>query len=164
MDSCLQAALMLHTLTASWISVKWPLLSSLRSVRQLSAVRRIVTERLALTMLSFVACALVVPWLAPTVLAHIGSQTPFLTAPLWAMLAIATGIDLFIGAHAALIQTGNRVSYLPAFVVTGLVNLLAGVLLARTYGTAGVLACAIVSPLVINIWWLPREAWRQLAD
>ena len=76
-----------------------------------------------LTMLSFVACASVTPLLAPTALAYIGSQTPFVTTPIWVMLAIATGIDLFVGAHAALIQTGNRVSHLPAFVITALVNL-----------------------------------------
>ena len=159
----LQAALLLHTLTASWIAVKWPVFSSLRASRQLAIVRRMAAQRLALTMLSFVACALVVPLLAPTVLSHIGSRTPFVTTEIWAMLAIATGIDLFIGAHAALIQTGNRVSYLPAFVITGLVNLCAGAFLARSYGTTGVLTSAIVSPLLINAWWLPRDAWRQLA-
>ena len=133
----LQAALMLHTLTASWISVKWPLLSSLRAVGNFSSVRRLVAERLVLTMLSFVACASVTPLLAPTALAHIGSQTPFVTAPIWAMLAVATGIDLFVGAHAALIQTGNRVSHLPAFVITALVNLCAGSLLARSVRNCG---------------------------
>lgn len=160
----LQAALLLHTLTASWIAVKWPVFSSLRASRQLPVVRRMAAERLVLTMFSFIACASVVPLFAPAVLSHIGSRTPFVTSPIWAMLALATGIDLFIGAHAALIQTGNRVSYLPAFVITGLVNLCAGAFLAGSYGTAGVLASAIVSPLLINAWWLPREAWRQLAD
>jgi hypothetical protein len=159
-----QAALMLHTLAASWISVKWPLFSYLRATRKLAAVRRIAGERLILTMLTFVACASSVPLIASATLSHIGSQTPFVTPLVWAGLAVATGLDLFIGVHGALIQTGNRVSHLNAFVLTGLINLCAASLLARSYGTRGVLVSVVVSPLLINLWWLPREAWRQLDE
>ena len=155
---------MLHTLAFSWIAVKWPLFGLLRASRQTGMVRRIAQERIALSMLTFAVCAAVVPFVAPAFLFRIGSHTPFVTTIVWAMLAAATGIDLFVTIHAGLIQTGNRVSHLRPFVLTGLVNLGAAALLTRFFGPVGALTSAIVCPMLMTIWWLPREAWRQLAE
>ena len=158
----LQIVSLINGMSLPWLATQMPRISSLRAQNDFPTIRRIMKRRLSLSILTFVVMAVPVPWVLPWVLHLISSRTPFLGCGTWFLLVLASGQDLVVGAHVALMQAGNRVPYLTAFVATGLGGGLLAFLAGRVYGIEGMLFALVFSVLVYNAWWIPWTAWNQL--
>jgi hypothetical protein len=158
----LQILLMLHGVSATWLATQCPKIGSLRARGELAEVRKIMWHRTPLALGTFVAAVLLIPFVAPVAMRFIASKTPFVTPALWYLMAASVGLDLFVGLHAALIQTGNRTTHITGFVVTGIFGNVAALVAAHFSGTTAMLCALIASVLVFNAWWIPLAAWREI--
>ena len=158
----LQLALLLHGFSANWLWVKYPLISNLRVQGLVTEVINIVWKRMLLSLVTFAAGALVIILAAPLVLNYVHSRTQVLPRGQMIALFVIIGLDLIIGMHAAMMQTGNQVPHLNPFIVSGVLVTLLGWLLGRSYGIYGLIAAVALSQLFYNYWWTPWRCWRDL--
>ena len=110
-----------------------------------------------LSLVTFVAGAVVIILVAPLVLGYVGSRTQVLPNGQMMALFVVIGLDLIIGMHAAMMQTGNQVPHLNPFIVSGVLVTLLGWLLGRSYGIYGLIVAVALSQIIYNYWWTP---WR----
>ena len=158
----LQLALLLHGFSANWLSVKYPLISNLRAQGAMEEVVSIVWKRMLLSLVTFAVGAVVIIFVAPLVLSYVHSRTQVLPIGQMIALFIVVGLDLIIGMHAAMMQTGNLVPHLNPFIVSGVLVTLLGWSLGRSYGIYGLIAAVALSQLIYNYWWTPWRFWRDL--
>jgi O-antigen/teichoic acid export membrane protein len=158
----LQLALLLHGFSANWLSVKYPLISNLRLQGAVKEVVSIVRKRMLLSLVTFAMGAVVIIFAAPLVLSYVHSRTQVLPIGQMIALFIVIGLDLIIGMHAAMMQTGNQVPHLSPFIVSGVLVTLLGCLLGRSYGIYGLIMAVALSQLIYNYWWTPWRCWKDL--
>ncbi len=158
----LQMALMLHSLSAMWVWVKHPQIGALRVQSRLPDVVRLLCRRIPLSMATFVAGATVLILLAPLLLGWLKSNTSPLPNLQMAALFSLVGLDLFLGHHSAILQTGNEVPQLPAFAASAVLTILFAWPLGRLFHVWGVLAAPFAAQLVWSYWWTPWHCWKQL--
>lgn len=158
----LQLALLLHGFSANWLWVKYPLISNLRVKGAMDEVVTIIWKRMLLSLITFVVGGAVIIFSAPVVLGYVHSKTQVLPNGQMIALFVVTGLDLIIGMHAAMMQTGNQVPHLKPFIVSGVLVTLLGWLLGRSYGIYGLIMAVAVSQLIYNYWWTPWHCWRDL--
>ena len=158
----LQLALLLHGFSANWLSVKYPLISNLRAQGAIDEVVSIVWKRMLLSLVTFAVGAVVIIFAVPLVLSYVHSRTQVLPTGQMIALFIVVGLDLIIGMHAAMMQTGNLVPHLNPFIVSGVLVTLLGWSLGRSYGIYGLIAAVALSQLIYNYWWTPWRFWRDL--
>ena len=158
----LQLALLLHGFSANWLSVKYPLISNLRAQGAMDEVVSIVWKRMLLSLVTFAVGAVVIIFAVPLVLSYVHSRTQVLPTGQMITLFIVVGLDLIIGMHAAMMQTGNLVPHLNPFIVSGVLVTLLGWSLGRSYGIYGLIAAVALSQLIYNYWWTPWRFWRDL--
>lgn len=159
----LQMALMLHLVASLWLVVKTPQLSILRGRAEWVAVRRLVKQRLSLTLATYVLGAVAVLVAGPWVLERLGSHTSLLArGPLMLMFAWI-GVEVFAGFHSAIILTGNTTPHLRTYVVAGLAAVILGGMLGRPFGVYGIMAGSLLAQAGWNYWRVPWLAWRQLS-
>jgi len=115
-----------------------------------------------LSLVTFAAGAVVIIFTAPLVLNYVHSRTQVLPTGQMIALFIVIGLDLIIGMHAAMMQTGNQVPHLNPFIVSGVLVTVLGWLLGRNYGIYGLIAAVVMSQLVYNYWWTPLRCWKDL--
>ena len=159
----LQLALLLHGFSANWLSVKYPLISNLRAQGAMKEVVSIVWKRMLLSLVTFALGAVVIIFVAPLALSSVHSRTQVLPIGQMIALFVIIGLDLIIGMHAAMMQTGNQVPHLKPFIVSGVLVTLLGWLLGRSYGIYGLIGAVALSQLIYNYWWTPWRFWRDLS-
>lgn len=158
----LQLALMVSSVSASWQAVTYPRLSALRTSGHIDEARRLAIHRVTLVMVTYVCLAAGMVVVAPHVLPFLKSRTQLLPPPQFALLFLACCVDLLVGAHAAIAQTGNHVPYLRGFLLTALVTVTAAFALGRTFGVTGLIAAPLCAQLLFNAWYTPYLCWRDL--
>jgi len=157
----LQIALLLHAFAASWLTVKLPQLAQLQARRDLPGLLAICRPRMALTLATYAAAAAVTVLAAPWLLQFIGSKTALLPAAQLAAVFAVVGLDLWVGMHAALLQTGNEVPHLRTFVASGILSVALGLVLGARWGVWGVIAAPFAAQAPWNYWWTPWLFWRK---
>jgi hypothetical protein len=160
----LQMALMLHSLAAMWVWVKHPEIGALRTQSRLPEVVRMLRWRLPLSMATYVAGASCLILLAPLLLSWLKSNTAPLPGLQMAALFGLIGLDLFLGHHSAILQTGNEVPHLRVFAVSAVLMMLLVWPLGRLFHVWGVLAAPFVAQLVWSYWWTPWQCWKRLLN
>lgn len=162
----LQLAIMLHAFSANWLAVKYPELNFLRTRGALHELRSLVKKRMGLALATYATGAAVLVSSLPWILPWIRSQTPLL--PMAQMIALfgLVGLDLVIGMHVAVIQSGNEVPYLSAFVVSAALTVLFVAVpwwAGCAPGVWGVILAPFAAQLVLNYWRTPWMCWRSLS-
>lgn len=158
----LQLALLLHGFSANWLSVKYPLISNLRIQKAMMEVVGIVWKRMLLSLITFIAGAVVIIIVAPQVLIYVHSNTQVLATGQMIVLFSIIGLDLIMGMHAAIMQTGNQVPHLSPFVISGILVTLLGWVLGGRYGIYGLISAVALAQVFYNYWWTPWRCWRDL--
>ncbi len=161
----MQIALMLGGIAGSWLAVKYPEISQLQACGALAQLRKLVRRRMLMALLTYAAGTLTAVILLPFVMRFIRSQTPLLPPAQMIFLFILVGLELVIGMHVAVIQTGNKVSYLPAFVFSGILTIVLTLLLNAWAGTLGVWSVLLppfMAQSIFNYWHTPWLCWRGL--
>jgi hypothetical protein len=159
----LQLALILHGFSANWLWVKYPLISNLRVQGAVKEMVSIIWKRMLLSLITFAVGGVLIILIAPLVLSYLHSRTQVLPNGQMIPLFVVIGLDLIVGMHAAMMQTGNQVPYLKPFVVSGLLVTLLGWFLGRSYGIYGLITAVALSQLIYNYWWTPWRCWHDLS-
>ncbi len=158
----LQLALMLHGLSAAWMTVIWPKVNAMRSRGELAEVTRLVKTRMALSVMTFALGAIVACIVGPLTLKLLRSKTEFLPEPQLALLMLTVGVDFIMGCHSAVIQTGNQTLHLRPFIVTGVLTPVMGLMLGKFFGVTGVIIAPLASQALFNAWVTPYLCWKDL--
>jgi O-antigen/teichoic acid export membrane protein len=158
----LQLALLLYNFSSNWILVKYPLISQLRVQGAKKTVVNIVWRRMLLSLITFIAGALMIIIAVPQILIYVHSNTQVLPTGQMIGLFIIVGFDLIIGMHASIMQTGNQVPYLRPFIFSGILVTFLGWSLGRSFGIYGLIAAVALAQVFYNYWWTPLKCWRDL--
>lgn len=158
----MQMALMLHTTSTLWVWVKIPAISAMRAQGDWKGIAGVLRWRLPATLLTYVLGAGATVWAAPWVLTGLQSKTAMLPRPEMLALLILIGLDLVVGIHSALLQTGNEVPHVRAFCFSAALTLLLVWPLGRKFQVWGVITAPFLAQLVVNYWWVPYQFWRRL--
>ena len=158
----LQLALVLHSLSGSWMSAIWPRISSMRVRGEIAAVRSLIRVRLAMSAATYFFGAVTACLLAPAALHLFRSKTDFLPLPLLILLMGVVGIDFLMGLGNAILLTGNHVPHLQASMVTGVLAILFAFFLGRWIGLTGIVLAPLCAQCLYNLWNTPRLCWRDL--
>jgi O-antigen/teichoic acid export membrane protein len=159
----LQLALILHGFSANWLLVKYPLISNLRVQGAVKEMVSIIWKRMLLSLITFAAGSVVIILTAPLVLSYVHSKTQVLPNGQMIALFFVIGLDLIVGMHAAMMQTGNQVPHLKPFGLSGILVTLLGWFLGRSYGIYGLITAVALSQLIYNYWWTPWRCWHDLS-
>ena len=100
---------------------------------------------------------------APWAIHLIGSRTPLLPTPIFALLFLVTGLDLFMGASTAIMLTENRVGFLVPFLISGILTAVAGFVFGHLWGIVGIILSPAIVQVFWNYWWAPLASWRSLS-
>ncbi|NQU39052.1 MAG: hypothetical protein HQ523_03780 [Lentisphaerae bacterium] len=159
----LQLALMLHLFAATWLATRLPQISALRSQGNHQAVREIMIRRIPLSMATYVAGAAFLMVAGPIILKMVGSNTPLLPPIEMGALLLVVGLNLFVGHHSSVLQTGNEVPHLHMYVTSGVLTLLLGFAFGRWLGVRGIILAPFLVQLCGNYWYTPLTCWRRLS-
>ena len=158
----LQLAMMLHGLSSSWLAVTWPRIGVMRTRKEYPQIRRLIAERLSLTLGSYLLGAVVAWWFAPQALHLFKSKTDFLPPMTLARLLGVVCVDLVIGICNAILLSGNHVPNLQASMITGVLAAGFALTLGHAFGIVGIVLAPACAQLLFNLWWTPWLCWRDL--
>lgn len=158
----LQMALMLHTTSALWIWVKVPEIGVMRIQNNWKGILGLLRWRLPASLLTYGLGAMVVIIAAPWVLSLLQSKTEMLPRMGMVALFALIGLDLIVGHHSALLQTGNEVPHLRAFCISACLTLCLVWPLGRQFHLWGVIAAPCLAQVVVSYWWVPCQFWKRL--
>jgi len=159
---CMQFGFALAGVSQSWLAVKYPTLIQLRTKRDEAGLRRVVHQRMAMSLATYAAGAVVILVAAPYVIHLIGSRTPLLPTPIFAALLGVLGMDLYMGLNTSTMISENRVRYMVPFLISGLATLAFSVVMGRWLGLVGIIVAPFVVQLCWNYWWTPMACWEGL--
>jgi hypothetical protein len=158
----MQMALMLHTTSTLWLWVKVPAISAMRARGDWQGIVDLLRWRLPASVLTYALGAAVTVLIAPWVLSLLQSRTGMLPRPEMLALLILIGLDLIVGLHSSLLQTGNEVPHMPAFCLSAALTMLLVWPLGSRFQVWGVIGAPFLAQLFVNYWWVPYQFWGRL--
>jgi len=78
-----------------------------------------------------------------------------------ALLALI-GLDVIVGFHSALLQTGNEVPQVRAYCLSAALTLCLVWPLGARFQVWGVIGAPFLAQLAVNYWLVPYQFWRRL--
>jgi len=158
----IQLMLVPFALGNTWVLVKYPLISTLYVQGRLAEIRKIVAERLLLQTLSYaVLCALAWKW-APPLLGYLGARTNFLEPRLLALVMAVGAVDLFVGAVATVVQSGNQFPFVKSKLLNGTLTMLLAWVLGKWLGLAAMICAPALAQCLYNGWYVTLWCWKDL--
>lgn len=161
---CFTIAFTIHSVSQSWLVARYPTMSSLWAAGKVDALRALVKTRLTLSMATMVfggACA----WfLIPTLLQWIGSQTSPLPPVTLALLLLLASLDLFVGAHSAILIACNRFPHLLPMLLTGGATFGVAFLLAGEFKVEGIVLAGLLCISGVTFWVVPRQYRKVMCE
>ena len=158
----LQLAMMLQSLSSTWMSVLWPRLGSMRTRREFSEMKELVWKRMLLCLGTYVFGGIIVWFLAPQALHLFRSKTDFLPGLLLATLLFVVGLDMVVGLFSAILLTGNRAPQLGAALANGILAVGFAAILSHALGILGIVIAPACAQLCFNLWNTALLCWRDL--
>jgi O-antigen/teichoic acid export membrane protein len=147
-----------------WVFVKWPLIVQARAKEDHATIRSLLSHRLWLQILTFLAGAvpllLVGPWLIP----RLGTGKELLPLLWLALLALTVLLDSQFSVWGTLFSTGNIIPSLWPVVITNVASLLLSIALISftTLGLGGLVLGPLIAGLAFNYWYWPLAGARSL--
>lgn len=118
--------------------------------------------RIRLAVLTFIAGAMAIFWLAPWGLELIQARTTLLAAPLLATLLFIRLVEMHHSLYACLVLTENQNPFVKPSLITGALIVLLGLSLTPRLGIWGLLLAAGLVQAGFNNWWMVVRALRGL--
>ncbi len=153
---------MLFGLCNVWVAVKLPVINTLRQQGRNDEIVNLFARRMRLTILSYVAGALVIIFLAPWVLHWMKSQTPLISPEQLAVLALIRLLELHHTAYTLLVLSENNNPFLKPSLILGVAVVVVSMVLTPIYGVWGMLLSMGLVGLCFNNWWPVLRALRGL--
>lgn len=158
----LQLAFMLHGLSATWMAVTWPRLGSMRARGDYPQIRALITRRLTLSLMTYLAGGVIAWMIAPGALHLFHSKTEFLAPIPLAILLAVVGADCFLGLCNAILLTGNHVPHMRVTIITGVAAISISFPLGHYYGILGIIVAPLCAQALMNLWHTPLLCLRDL--
>ncbi len=157
-----QLVAMLVGLCNIWVAVKLPLINQLRLQGRHTEIASLFARRIRLTILSYIAGALIIIFVAPHAMRWLGSKTSLIPTGQLAFLAFIRLMELHHSLYATLVLTENHNPFLKSTLIFGSAILLASLTLTPLYGMWGLLLAMGGVPACYNNWWPVLRALRGL--
>lgn len=157
-----QLIAMLFGLCNVWVAVKLPFINTLRLQGRNDEIVNLFARRMRLTILSYVAGALVIIFLAPWVLHWMKSKTPLISPEQLAVLALIRLLELHHTAYTMLVLSENYNPFLKSSLILGVVVVVVSLVLTPICGVWGVILSMGLVGLCFNNWWPVLRALRGL--
>jgi O-antigen/teichoic acid export membrane protein len=149
-------------LSMVWVQVKMPLINQLRFQGRNDEIIRIFVIRMRLTILCYLAGALTILFLAPTVLRLIGSKTTLLPFGPLAVLTLILFLEMHHWLYAQLVLSENYNPFVKPALISGAAIVVASVFLTPKFGVWGLILSQGVVQACYNNWWCVLRALRGL--
>ena len=160
----MQVALMLHTTSTLWMWVKIPMIGAMRVQGDWRGIEEVLRWRLPASALSYGLGATAVALVAPGILFALHSKTQVLPAPMMLALLVLIGLDVIMGIHSALLQTGNEFPHVRLYVLSTCLTLALLWPLGSRFQVWGVLGAPFLGQLLVNYWWVPAQFWGRFRE
>jgi O-antigen/teichoic acid export membrane protein len=149
----------LFGLCGVWLAVKLPAINTLRQQGRTAEIEELFARRLRLTLLSYLAGALMILLVAPAALHWIGSKTTLITPAQLAVLLLIRFLELHQTQYCYLILSENNNPFLKPSLFGGAAIVLVSLVLTPVMGVWGLLLSMGGVQLAFNDWW---PVWRGL--
>ena len=147
-----------------WVFVKWPLIVQARAKEDYGAIRKLLSQRIWLQNLSFLAGAIPLVLLGPWLIARLGTDKEMLPVVWLGLLALTVFLDLHFTVWGTYFSTGNVIPSLWPAVITNVASL--GLSLSLIHFTSLGLGGLVLGPLiagsVFNYWYWPLAGAKAL--
>ena len=153
---------MLFGLCSVWVSVKLPVINMLRLQGRNDEIADLFARRMRLALLSYVAGALVIIFLAPWVLHWMKSKTPLISPEQLAVLALIRLLELHQTLYCFLVLSENYNPFLKPSLISGAGIVVVSLILTPFCGVWGLLFSMGLSGMCFNNWWPVLRALRGL--
>ena len=157
-----QLVSLLVSISSVWVQVKMPLINQLRLQERNDEIIRIFASRLRLTILSYLAGAAAILFLAPWALRMIGSKTALLPLGPLAVLSLILFLEMHHWLYAQLVLSENFNPFLKPALISGVAIVICSTILTPAYGVWGMLLSVGVVQACYNNWWPVLRALRSL--
>jgi O-antigen/teichoic acid export membrane protein len=148
------------TFAMLWLTVKWPDITILRTQGRLVEMSSLFARRLAMTLGTFAAGAVLLIWIGNPLLQWKGSQsqllaTPYLVAYLFYLLA-----NLFYVQFGSLAYTENVIPFFRIAIFTGVAVVASMILLTWQFGLWGMIAAPFLAEWAYSGWFTVRRGFQ----
>lgn len=143
----------LLSLSSVWVTVSLPRLNQLRATNSQSSVINLFIRQHRLSLLTFLAGAIVLLVGGVSLLKLINAQTALLSTPYLSVLLLINFLELNHGAHGSLVLTENKNPFVFPSLLTGIANLFLGIILVAHLGIWGIILSQGLVQLAFNNWW-----------
>ena len=157
-----QLVAMLFGLCNVWVAVKLPVINTLRQQGRSDEIASLFARRMRLTLLSYVAGALVIIFVAPLALVWMKSKTPLISPEQLAVLALIRLLELHHTAYTMLVLSENYNPFLKPSLIHGSAVVVVSLILTPLCGVWGVILSMGLVAACFSNWWPVLRALRGL--
>ena len=143
-----------------WLAVKWPEITILRTQGRADCMAVLFAKRLALTIGTFVALALLLIMSGNTLLEWKGAQTRLLSNRYLIVYLIYLLQQLFYVQFGSLAYTENVMPFFRVALLTGLGIVGLSVILTLFFGLWGLLLAPFLAETAYSTWFVVRRGFR----
>jgi hypothetical protein len=144
------------SMASVWLFVKWPLIIQARAKEDLATIRKLLSQRVWLQNLTYLAGAIPLALLGPWVIEVLGKDKEMLPLLWLSLLAITSLLDLNFSVWGMFFSTGNVVPSLWPTVATNIASLI------TSLGLGGLVLGPLIAGCVFNYWYWPLAGAKTL--
>ena len=152
------------SMASVWLFVKWPLIIQARAKEDLATIRKLLSQRVWLQNLTYLAGAIPLALLGPWVIEVLGKDKEMLPLLWLSLLAITSLLDLNFSVWGMFFSTGNVVPSLWPTVATNIASLILSLSLIHftSLGLGGLVLGPLIAGCVFNYWYWPLAGAKTL--
>jgi O-antigen/teichoic acid export membrane protein len=157
---------LLFSLCYVWLTVKLPVINTLRVQGRNAEITELFARRLRLSLLSYLAGAVVIVFAAPVVLHWLKSNTSLIAVGPLSALVFIRFLELHQSLYAVLVQTENHNPFVKPSLISGVAIVAVSLGLMYFWGNSlgvwGLLLSTGLVQLAYNDWWPVLRGVRGL--
>ena len=157
----IQIFFLLNTIATVPFNLSLPKMNGLRAQGKQKQVYRLFSTLLVTTLLIYLCSSLIVLFLGNYLLSAIGSSTQLPDNLVLLGMVMIFMLEINHGTCANFITTGNQIPFVRSSVLTGGCIVLCSILLAPTFGIAGLVISQGIVQIAYNNWKWPKEVGRM---
>lgn len=137
-----------------WTQVRWPMVAQYQTRKDDAGLRRILLPSLRRQYATYLLCAVLAVWLAPTLLQFIHSNKQTLPTSWFALLTVTAFLDMRFSFWTMLLSTENRIPSLWPTVATNVLSFALFFLFwSREPGIAALIFAPLAAGALFNYWY-----------
>jgi O-antigen/teichoic acid export membrane protein len=155
-----QLAGFINTFSTLWLLVKWPQITMLRTQGRVQEMGVLFARRLAATLVSFAAMAILLIAAGNRLLEWRGTQTQLLPTAYLAIFLLNCFQQLVYAQFGLLTFTENIVPFVKLSIFSGIATVVLGALLASQFGLWGLILAPLLSTASSCLWYVTRRGFH----